>query len=118
MRELLERWARLEPERCMSGPPTTHICVSVRVGDDTHAVMLDRPSAKQQALLLAAAIEAIEARGWSFEARHLLGHSEASVEVRPAQSLLVWPPYKATADTFTQALLGAHLAALEAEGEQ
>lgn len=126
MRELLERWSRLEPERCMSGPPTTHICVVVQVGDidifhdGAHTVMLDRPSAKQRALLLAAVIEAIEARGWDYRL--------SSSTPQPGMThAIVWtgasrpgtrtyrPSHDAHGDTPAAALLGAYLAALEAE---
>lgn len=142
MRELLERWHRLEPERCMSGPPTTHICVVVQVGDidifhdGAHTVMLDRPSAKQRALLLAAVIEAIEARDakavkhnaddarghdlheWRYS---LGGHSEETwAEVWSGLPMTVGRSYRAESESRepAAALLGAYLAALEAEGEQ
>jgi len=101
MRELLERWRSLEPERC--GPTTLAVHLGTPFAFRIHWAVLTADPIN---------LAVIEARGWSFKARHLVGHSEASVEVRPAQSLLAWP-YKATADTFTQALLGAYLAALE-----
>lgn len=121
MRELLERWARLEPKRCDIAHPGSSVCAWVRFRGLTswseRRIGLDDADPYEEMLVLRAVIEAIEARGWSFRARHLVGHSEASVEVRSAQSPLVWP-YKATADTFTKALLGAYLAAQEAEGDQ
>jgi len=115
MRELLERWSRLEPERCMSGPPTTNICVSVRVGDglhdDTHAVVLDRPSAKQRALLLAAVIEAIETRGW-------LWRYDSSLKWACVWGQGIRGEKNRRGGDLPAALLGAYLAALEAEVAQ
>lgn len=126
MRAALERWAQLEPERCMIGPPTSHICAVVQVGNDTHAdahtVTFDRPSAKQQALLLAAVLDAVTARAWTCSLTNNVHHRYAWRATVWASTALPGtrtyrPSHVGDASIPAEALLRAYVKALEAERE-
>src|SRR5690554_120587 len=69
MRELLERWAELEPERYDIYKPGTSRSAWVRFSAREHRIGLNETDPRQQLRLLAAVIEAIEARGGSWELR-------------------------------------------------
>lgn len=122
MRELLERWSRLEPNRCY---PTT---IGVVDGDPVQRwciPLVGKPSywwggTMSEAAVLAAAIEAIEARGWTCSLTHNLvqpGTWRAIVWASTARpGTRTYHPSRASdANTPAAALLGAYLAALEAE---
>ena len=64
MRELLERWHRIEPTRCLLKSPMKNICAWVALGERHESVYFKTPTADELACLLAAVIEAIRAKGW------------------------------------------------------
>lgn len=115
MRELLERWSRLEPERCSVMAPDSP-SAWVRLGGREHRVgtrdSTRDASGVELAVLLAAVIEAIEARGGSWELRGSGCPASARVTLNGAT-------HGCIADEPTDppafALLGAYLRALEAE---
>ena len=113
MRELLERWARAEPRRCLIGPPTTNICASVALGGDGFNFVYDHPTPQRLGLLLAAVLEAIEARGWFWNVGTTLQEPVQAYVQSPERS---FRPVRA--ETPAAALLGAYLAALAAEAGQ
>ncbi len=105
MRELLERWRSLEPERC---------------GISEHAAHLGKPFAFRihwavltadpinLAVILAAVIEAIEARGW-------LWRYDSSLKWACVWGQGIRGEKNRRGGDLPAALLGAYLAALEAE---
>ena len=113
MTELLKRWHALEPDRCLIGPPTSHICASVMLGKADFLVPFDRPTPAQVAVLLAAVVEAIEARGWDWNLTSMLPWNAT------ARRYMATVTYHVKeADSDVAALLTAYLAALEAEAGQ
>lgn len=112
MRALLERWHAHESDRCRIGPPTSQMCADVKVGDDVYLVMLDRPSPKQLGLLLAAVIEAIDARSWMWGVGVVTSQPRIWAYVRRDR----WSAGNSgKSDTPAAALLTAYLAALEVD---
>lgn len=122
MTELLKRWAELEPQRCRPKPvgdpaPGPHI---VAAGTWWSAGAFPDIS---PALVLVAVIEAIEARGWTCSLTHNLvqpGTWRAIVwaSTAPLPGTRTYRPSRASDANPAAALLGAYLAALEAEGGQ
>lgn len=115
MRELLEKWARLEPVRIvlLEGgkvrfPPPLNATMFCR------EIELDRVAA---GILLAAVIDAIEARGWEWTLWGDGREREGIVHVVDSDPK---KPRRNYGDGLTTApaaaLLSAYLAALEAEG--
>lgn len=133
MTELLERWARLEPERCGISEHAAHLGKSFAFR--IHWAVLGADPINL-AVVLAAVIEAIEerdakavkhnaddARGHDLhEWRYSLGgHSEETwAEVWSGLPMTVGRSYRAESESRepAAALLGAYLAALEAEAGQ
>lgn len=108
MRELLERWAKLEPERLLGYDTTIGVGFSV----DRHAhTVIWKYGIRQidRAVILAAVIEAIEARGWDWTIEHCTtcGHKYT------AWLSVTAPGQDAGGDTPAEALLSAYLAAVE-----
>jgi hypothetical protein len=114
MKELLERWAKAEPERCQ--PPQWSGGARVSLGP-TNGFGPQHPVGRQDdpvglALLQAAAQEAIEARGWmgvigfggskGADARVVTSNDDDGTD--------------AHGSTPAEALLSAYLTALEAQG--
>ena len=109
MRELLERWSRLEPERCGISEHAAHLGKSFAFR--IHWAVLGADPINL-AVVLAAVIEAIEERGGSWELRGSGCPASARVTLNGAT-------HGCIADEPTDppafALLGAYLRALEAE---
>lgn len=116
MRELLERWAELEPAWCNVDGERASVMTDV-------GAPLERPRftaqfhrlGQYEPHILAAVIEAITARGWSWEIRG--SGCPASARVTAAEGT-----YRCIADEPTDPpafpLLAAYLKALEAEADQ
>ena len=118
MTDLLKRWSRLEPSRCLIAPPTGLICAGVRTGDAWHNVLWHEPSDVQIAILLAAVIEAIEARGWDYRLAWRMAPTGEHFGVIKIDREDGWSKsWSCYAGSPAAALLGAYLAALEAEAE-
>lgn len=111
MRELLERWAKLEPNRLRVSAVGAHL----RQPDAwvVHWPVLTADPVNEPIILMGV-IDAIEARGWSWNLfgmapwRDIRRNYEAKVDGRAARR----------ADRPAAALLAAYLAALEAEAKQ
>ena len=112
MRDLLERWHRLEPERVHIGPPLSDIGADVRLGGVPLWVTFDTPGVYAPAVILAATIEAIEAHKGRFTLKRDIGDSHyfAAVRFQSQKTPRIAKSYQPAA-----ALLLAYLAALEAE---
>lgn len=110
MRELLERWAKLEPERCQVGEYYAHFSLD---GFQFRLWHNDVLTPRRSATLLAAVIEAIEARGWDWNLMSMLPWNAT------ARRYMATVTYHVKeADSDVAALLTAYLAALEAEAKQ
>src|SRR5690606_13196265 len=115
MRELLERWARLETSRCSEfddhmGGTGLQVTWS---GTPMRAIPDDYPlDALDKALVLAATIEAIEAHKGRFTLKRDIGDSHyfAAVRFQSQKTPRIAKSYQPAA-----ALLLAYLAAIEAE---
>lgn len=116
MRELLMRWSRLEPERCSVMAPDSP-SAWVRLGGREHRVgtrdSTRDASGVELAVLLAAVIEAIEARGWYWACTSIGGSTLRAYRVA-VDHTVHHGDYDAP---LTMMLLGAYLAALEAEAK-
>jgi hypothetical protein len=123
MKELLERWAALEPERVKR---RWDGCLGVAY-DDGGLVLEERPGTygspefhKFAGIYVQAAVqEAIEARGWNWEAARK-GKWPDGAWMHTGH---VWHPFSARPDEFgysrqspAEALLSAYLTAVEAQG--
>lgn len=107
MTELLRKWAQHEPERCSFDGDTCRLAWRLdEPGDTTKAEM-------NNAMTLAATIEAIEARGWWWNVGTTL---QLPVQAYVQSPERTFRPVRA--ETPAAALLGAYLAALEAEANQ
>lgn len=106
MRELLKRWAQLQPSRCNMRTETLGPAL-VTLGGYGHYYWGEPASA---AVVLAATIEAITARSWMW--------SLGTVTSRPSIWGFVNPDgtrsHEGAAATPAEALLAAYLSALEA----
>ena len=112
MRDLLERWAQLEPERVHIGPPLSDIGADIRLGGVPFWVTFDTFGVEAPAIVLAATIEAIEARGWTWEVRRDLqgGYPSRVWPLEVGRPVTGW-----SRNAPAEALLTAYLAAIEAE---
>src|SRR5690606_34395902 len=107
MTELLRKWAQHEPERCSFDGDTCRLAWRLdEPGDTTKAEM-------NNAMTLAAVIEAIEARGWWWNVGTTLQEPVQAYVQSPERN---FRPVRA--ETPAAALLGAYVAALEAEAGQ
>ena len=120
MRALLERWSRLEPSRCnqfddhMGG---TGLQVTW-TGTPMRAIPDDYPlDALDRALVLAAVIESIEARGWEWSLWSDGNEVSGDITIRDDDTNLgvVHGSGLKQLSTPAEALLAAYLAALEAQ---
>ncbi len=114
MTELLKRWHAHEPERCAVGAPTSHIGAEVLAGGDFHSVFWREPSFVQLQFLLAAVIEAIEARD---EWRWRLGGPGGEADGRGYVLNAAFEEFTGSGKTPAEALLRAYVRALEAQAE-
>lgn len=136
MRELLERWSSLEPERCGlregggdtfpdNGFPKVY-WLERRAPRSTGHVRFHGDGRMQiggDEELFFAVLDAIEARGWDYRLvgnmlRTGMTHAVVWPEPLPMGTTLSRKAYGAESQTAAAALLGAYLTALEAEGEQ
>jgi hypothetical protein len=107
MTELLKKWAELEPGLCSTGA----LAAWVTLSRTEHPVALTVATlASERAIILAAVIEAIEARGWWWNVGTTLQLPVQAYVQSPERN---FRPVRA--ETPAAALLGAYLAALEAE---
>ena len=115
MTDLLQRWAKLEPQLCEddgeritlvrdAGTPLARIWF----GAQYHRLGIYEP------LILAAVIEAIEARGWGWELTGSGCPGSARVKAHDTFGCIADEP----TDPPAFPLLGAYLRALEAEAAQ
>lgn len=108
MTHLFERWNAYEPNRCRFVPFAAMVKLGGIEREIAHSVTL---LPVEHALLLAAVIEAIEARGLLWSLRNYDGHTGKHMLAGVEDSVRI-------ADSPAAALLGAYLAALEAEADQ
>ena len=117
MGELLERWSKLEPDRCKRQPTRYEVLLNGQLFStfftmNTAAVMPDR-----DAIIQAATQEAIEAHDWNWE----MSKKGREPNGKWQRFASVWPAYGNGKDSFAMslesnahALLTAYLQALEA----
>lgn len=110
MTELLKRWAELEPERCRVSDAAAHLRSPFAFRIHWATLTADPINL---AVVLAAVIEAIQARGWFWNVGTTLQEPVQAYVQSPERT---FRPVRA--ETPAAALLGAYLAALEAEGEE
>ena len=112
MTELLRKWAQHEPERCSFDGDTCRLAWRLdEPGDTTKAEM-------NNAMTLAAVIEAIEARGWDCRltsSQRRAGEWHAIVWRHGEPQPTFRPSLDGFAPTPAAALLTAYVAALSAE---
>jgi hypothetical protein len=118
MKELLERWAKLEPTRCEGvyrGEGVFSVYVHLGREERVYRIVHDLVESANAAnsWLQAAVQEAIEARGWEWRLSRIVGMYRALVDPM-RESLHDHPGYHA--GTPAEALLSAYLTALEAQG--
>jgi hypothetical protein len=110
MKELLSKWAALEPERCKHWDAGSAEMFTAKLGWRYHPVWMagdeEEPSLGRQGHLQAAVQEVIEAREWIGDLEFTKGCAGACV--------LTPVPFNATGATAAEALLGAYLTAVEA----
>jgi hypothetical protein len=112
MKELLERWAKLEPTRCEGvyrGEGVFSVYVHLGREERVYRIVHDLVESANAAnsWLQAAVQEAIEARGWMGDLEFTAGRAGAVV--------FTPEPFTATGTTAAEVLLGAYLTALEAQ---
>lgn len=114
MKELLEKWAELEPDRC------THRGGSewcVMVDKDWHCLLDYRYLGHSVRIGVQ---QAIEARGWDWsmattqEPTYRLWHAS----VKCNHDSTIWEPQQYSDNCSTEALLSVYLAALQATAEE
>lgn len=110
MRELLERWAQKKSTRCWVHPKKPHARVLL---DGRWHLVEDDPAPRQLAIVVAAVVEAIEARGWHWSLQR--GEFEKPF-TGPGYCAMVRQHVESSQDTPAAALLSAYLAAVEGEG--
>lgn len=118
MRALLERWAKLEPERCQVGEYYAHFSLD---GFQFRLWHNDVLTPRRSATLLAAVIEAIEAQEGTWDYRlawRMAPTGEHYGVVRITRENGWEKSWSCYASSPAAALLGAYLAALEAEANQ
>lgn len=133
MTDLLKRWAKAEPERCgLRGS-----FALVKLSGTEHSILSTGLLSSESAVVLAAVVESIEARGWTFSAhtstvtRLADGNMEGLIVDRGyGATVFTWsdgkpnsmgPAYSSLDEpvaTVAAALLAAYVAALEAEADQ
>ena len=122
MRELLERWAQLEVERCWLDAERPNVLLggltlSYWTGPPMRAIPDDYPlDALDRALVLAATIEAVTARGWEWSLWSDGNEVSGDITIRDDDTGLgvVHGSGLKQLSTPAEALLTAYLAALEA----
>jgi hypothetical protein len=114
LREKLERWAKLEPERCkkMLDDETTHL---LAFGDGLVRLRASRPEANLRIVEFAVR-DAIAARGWAWEVEYnpLSDNSYDGFVDRDPQAVSLGSCYTAEDSSAAVALLRAYLQALQA----
>jgi hypothetical protein len=115
MKELLERWSRLEPDRCRWGDDSYREWYSALYdGDDEEAWFDGKPNLPY---LQAAVQEAITARGWAWEVGYYTGRDPfyvGFVDASPqAHALEDYKHHDSYGDNPALSLLAAYLQALE-----
>jgi hypothetical protein len=106
VKALLERWAKLEPERCQTSDGAVHLGQGFAFM--VHWPMLTADPVKV-AVIFGATVEAIKARGWDWSVGNTLNRPYSGHIVKPRFT------YVQKASTPAEALLTAYLEALEAE---
>lgn len=110
MTHLFERWNAYEPDRCRFGAFAAMVKLGGIEREIAHSVTL---LPVEHALLLAATIEATEARGWDW---NLTGMLPWGATARHYTGTVAY--HVRESDSPAAALLAAYVAALEAEAGQ
>lgn len=115
MRDLLERWAQLEPERCArrSDVESEKYPVVVDLRNGNFGLTIAAPvDGHERSYVLGATIEAITERGWWWRLGSFGTNPEIRAYVGPPDPS--YAPRPCSGDSPAEALLVAYLSALEA----